>query len=89
MIRGFRRSQVLDVNRAVRIQHFGKSQLYVSARWSLRADARHAGKILPEIENVNAGLWFVHRFRLQLFMLSDRRKILPFYFRLNRMNDFD
>ncbi len=89
MIRGFRRSQVLDVNRAVRIQHFRKSQLYIRARWSLRADTHHSGKILPEIKNIDAWLWLVHRFRLQLFMLSDWRKILPFDFGLNRMNYFD
>ena len=56
VVGGFRGAQVVDVEGAVRIQHFSKAQLNVGTRSASHLQPRHSGQVLAEVVDVNSRL---------------------------------
>ena len=74
------RTQVICINRAVRIHNLRKPQLHIRSPRPLHAQPFHARKVLPKVVHIHARLRLRNRLRNQLALHANRRKIL----RLNR-----
>src|ERR1035437_4303208 len=75
----FRCAQIVRVDGAVRIQDLGKPELHLRPSRIEQDHTHHAGKILSEVVDENAGLGFSDGLWLKCALHANGRKIMSHY----------
>ncbi len=85
----FRRAQVVDIEGAVRIQHFCEAQLNVGTRGASHAQPLHSGQVLAEVVDIGSRFGVGDGRRGQCLVGADGLEGLRNNFRLQRLDQID